>query len=204
PIVTEDGPHDVQFHGYQFLELAPDARLWASAWPRCAESIGRRVYLSRDARFATREDLAAAIASAAQDQKWTALRDILLTLGVPTDPPPDSLPEALYAFAEMWKGLRLDDITPVDELLEAATRWNGPAQLAIEVLARRSDLLDLAAKRLQSSDNDQRRHGRFLVNQFGVLSVEIMDAIRSRLRLLVSNDSGEMSEICRLLMKLGA
>ena len=33
-IVDEPRPHDVQLLGYNTIELAPDARAWATAWPR--------------------------------------------------------------------------------------------------------------------------------------------------------------------------
>src|SRR6185437_9472455 len=102
PIATEDRPHDVQFHGFSFVELSPEARDWASAWPRYSVVAERRVYLSAAVRFETVAERDAAIAAAAAQQTSATLRETLLALGIPSTPPPASLPEALAGFVQIW------------------------------------------------------------------------------------------------------
>src|SRR5215813_4124222 len=53
PIMTEDQPHDVVFHGWGLCELTDEARAWASAWPRFTVVDGRRVYLAAVERYET-------------------------------------------------------------------------------------------------------------------------------------------------------
>src|SRR5207247_1449807 len=81
--------------------------------------------------------------------------------------------------------------------------WNGPTQLAIDVLARRRDLPEVAAQRLAASTDQERQWGRFLVRQFGLAGAPVLDQLRARLNGLANNDSGELSEICRTLGQLG-
>jgi hypothetical protein len=203
-IVTEDSPHDVQFHGYFMCELADDAKAWASAWPRYKIVDKRRVYLAGMARSETIAELEAALAAAAAAQRASPLRDTLLTLGVPENAPPASLPESLAGFVEIWNGLQFTDDTPVEALLDAATRFNGPHELAADVLARRTDLADLATIMLFDPDGERRTWGRYLVEQFGVVSPAILDAIRLWLGMLSDNQSGEMYAIRALLRHMGA
>lgn len=99
-VVSEDHPHDVQFLGYRRCDLSAEARAWASAWPRYSVVDDTRIYLPATVRFQ-------AVAE-----------------------PPASLPEQLAGFVEIWNGLQLNDQTPVDQLLDAATRFNGPNRLA--------------------------------------------------------------------------
>ena len=203
-IVTEDTPHDVQFHGYYFCEISEEAKAWASVWPRYKVVQEKRVYLSAAARFESDASLNAAIAAAAEQQRDATLRDTLLALGVPQNEPPASLPESLAGFVEIWNGLKLDDDTPVDEVLDAATRFNGPKRLAAEVLARRTDLADLTTIMLFDPDEQRRKWGRYLVEKFGLCSPAMLEAIRLWLGLLNDNQTGEMYAICALLRHMGA
>ena len=203
-IVTEDTPHDVQFHGYALCELAEDARAWASAWPRYKVVQEKRVYLSAAARFESDAALDAALAAAAEAQREATLSETLRALGIPKSSPPASLPETLAGFVETWNGLQLGDDTPVEQVLDAATRFNGPHRLAAEVLARRTDLADLATIMLFDPDEQRRKWGRYLVEQFGLCSPVMLEAIRLWLGLLNDNQTGEMHAICTLLRHMGA
>ena len=204
PVVTEDQPHDVQFHGYRLLDLSDDARAWASAWARFVRLEQTRVYLPADARFQSVAERDAAVAAALQQQGGVPLREKLIALGVPAGPPPASLPEALHGFVEMWNGLQLNDATPIDELLDAATRFNGPNRLAADVLARRPDLKQLAALLLWDPDETRRKGGRYLVQEFCLAGDEVVVPLRCRLGELNDNQTGEMSSIFRLLTKMDA
>ena len=204
PIVSEDRPHDVQFHGYRLIELSSESRVWASAWPSFAEAENRRVYLAPYLRFETESELKAAVASAALDQRTAALRETLITLGVPQWPPPEDLPDELNGFAEIWHGLRLNDATPIDELLDAATRFNGPSRLATEILARRPDLELLAKSWIGDAVSDRRSWGYFLVRQFLLTGPAVLAALGERIAALAHNRSGELTEICGVLYRLGA
>src|SRR5882724_3982884 len=96
PIITEDRPHDVQFFGYHLLELSPEVRMWASAWPRFVVVNEKRVYLPAGARFESMDQRDAAIAGASAEQAGRTLRQKLIALGVPRFEPPESVPEPLY------------------------------------------------------------------------------------------------------------
>ncbi len=193
PVVSEDRPHDVQFHGYRLYDLSEEARDWASAWPRFTVVNGRRVYLAANARFESGAECKASVAAAAEHQAGVTLRETLLALGIPSGPPP-SLPDALAGFIEIWEGLQLNQETPVGQLLDAATRFNGPNQLAAEVLSQRSDLPELAVLLLRSSELARRGYGRFLVKDFGLTSPGILAAIGERLNQLNDNQTGELYE----------
>lgn len=201
PIVTEDQPHDVQFHGYRLLDLSDEARAWASAWARFVRIEQTRVYLPAAAGFKSVAERDAAVA-AAQQQVGVPLREKLIALGFPASPPPASLPEALQGFVEIWNGLQFNDATPIDELLDAATRFNGPHRLAADVLTRRPDLKQLAALLLWDPSEARRGHGRYLVQEFGLAGDEVVVPLRCRLGELNDNQTGEMSSIFRLLKKM--
>jgi hypothetical protein len=203
-MVSEDHPHDVQFLGYRRYDLSVEARAWASAWPRYSVVDDTRIYLPAMVRFQTVAELHAAVAAAAAQQTGTALREKLLALGIPSSGPPASLPEQLAGFVEIWNGLQLNDQTPVDQLLDAATRFNGPNRLAADVLARRTDLQQLAVLLLWDPDEQRRYSGRYLVKQFGLTGVDIVVPLRCRLGELDDNKTGEMSRICVLLREMGA
>lgn len=202
-IVTEDHPHDVQLQGFAIVELVSDARAWADAWPRYIVLNGRRVYLRASARFCSEADLNAAVEAAAMRQQGADLRETLLSLGAPASHPPASLPEELYGFREIWHGLQLSAETPMEELLEAATRFNGPNQLAAEILARRPDLEVWAAAMITTFDEGRRKWGRYLAREFNLTGSQTMAAIRARLAELPDDKTGEISEIGRLLRHLG-
>ena len=204
PIVTEDRPHDVQFHGYCQILLVNDARAWASAWPRFAILNDARVYLSASARFASLAELENALTGAAAAQECKTLREILLELGIPASGPPVSLPDQLDGFLEIWSGLQFDDATPLEELLEAATRFNGPHRLAREVLARRKDLQQQAMLLLWNQDDDKRRLGRYLVEEFRLVGDDILLPLQIRLGELDDNQTGELQQICSLLGRMPA
>ncbi len=202
-IVTEDRPHDVQHHGFEIVELAPDARAWAAAWPRFVEQDNRRIYLAAKDRFECEADLASAIALASERQYGADLRETLLSLGTPPDHPPASFPEDLSGFREMWHGLQLNDDTPIEELLDAATRWNGPHRLAADILARRPDLEVWACAMISNFDEQNRRQGRYLAKEFHLSGAPVLEAIRSRLSDIQDESTGEISEIGRLLQSFG-
>lgn len=117
--------------------------------------------------------------------------DKLTALGIPSCEPPASLPEALAGFVEIWNGLQLNDETPTDELLDAATRFNGPNRLAEEVLARRRDLRELALRLMQDFSLKRRPYGHYLVKAFGLTGKDVLEPIRSLLGSLDDNKSGE-------------
>jgi hypothetical protein len=202
PVSSEDRPHDVQFHGYRLCELSPEARDWASAWPRFVAIDNRRVYLPAAARFETIAEQEAAIAAAAAQQTGATLREKLLALGVPPGPPPSSLPGTLDGFVQIWDGLQLNDDTPVEQLLDDATRFNGPNRLAADVLSRRSDLGELAVQLLRAPDLVRRRYGSYLVGQFGLPGTEILAAIRECLGNLTDNHTGELYDTYNLLREM--
>jgi hypothetical protein len=204
PMIAEPRPHDVRFHGYDLLELAEDARAWASAWPRYAVVDNARIYLPASARFESAADLNATVAAAAGQQSGATLREKLLALGIPSAGPPASLPDALAGFVQIWDGLQLNAETPVDELLDAATRFNGPNRLARDVLASRADLHELAVELLSDANPAPRKGGRYLVEEFQLTGEDIVAPIRSRLGPLNGNQTGEMYAICALLRKMGA
>jgi hypothetical protein len=203
PVIAEPHPHDVQLLGFDILPMTPPAREWASAWPRFIEQIRPRVYLGAEARFDTTAVLTAAIEAARTQQQSMGLRDILVSLGIPPSEPPESLPDQLRGFREIWHGLQLNDATPVEELLDAATRWNGPNQLAADVLVRRNDLEQWGAAMIGNFDDGRRQWGRYLVKQFRLSGPQAMAAIRSRLSEIPDNSTGEISEIGRMLHSLG-
>jgi hypothetical protein len=64
-IVAEDRPHDVQLHGFEIVELAPDARAWASAWPRFIGLKDRRIYLAATDPFGSEAEITASSAGIA-------------------------------------------------------------------------------------------------------------------------------------------
>ena len=204
PILTEDTPHDVQLHGFDLCEISEEVRTWASAWPRFIEVDKQWIYLSAAARFESEAELNAAVAAATAEQRGATLRDTLMALGIPSAPPPASLPESLQGFVEIWQGLQLNDETPVEELLDAATRWNGPHQLAAEVLARRMDLSELAAYLLYDPILQKRLWGRYLCREFRLSGPEILAPILAQLRLLNDNMTREMYDVCLLLGNMGA
>ncbi len=203
PVSSEDRPHDVQFHGYRLIELPDDARQWASAWPRYAVVNGSRVYLPAASRFASTAERNAALSEAAARQSGVPLRDTLLRLGIPDGNPPASLPRQLAGFAQIWDGLRLNDDTPVEELLDAARRFNGPNQLAAEVLARRSDLDQLAIRFLWDPNDKLRAGGRYMVAQVRLEGIGILAAFQNRLEQLSDNQTGELQSITFVLQKMG-
>ena len=203
PVATEDRPHDVQFHGFRFFELSPEARDWASAWPRYAVVGERRIYLSAAIRFETVAGRDAAIAEAAAQQASATFRETLLALGIPSTPPPASLPESLAGFVQIWDGLKLNGETPVEELLDDATRFNGPSRLAADVLARRTDLPELAVRLLHAPDETRRGYGRYLVQRFALTGSDILASIRERLAELDDNQTGELYDTVALLRRMG-
>jgi hypothetical protein len=203
PVVSEDRPHDVQMHGYNLIELSDDARKWASAWPRYAVVNRCRIYLSAASRFASAAERDIALSEAAAWQSGATLRDTLLRLGIPGGGPPASLPKHLAGFVQIWDGLQLNDNTPVEELLDAATRFNGPHRLAAEVLARRSDLDQLAIRFLWDPDNKLRTGGRYLVEQFHLEGIGILAAVQNRLEQLDDDKTGELGSIATLLWTMG-
>jgi len=204
PDVSEDRPHDVQFHGYVMRKLSKDARTWAGAWPRHARNQFPLVFLPATARFTTESELNAAIAAARHDQASLTLREKLLRAGIPAGEPPPSLPKELAGFVEIWHGLDLNDATPLDTLLREATRWNGPKQLASDILARRTDLRPLAIGFLSDEEDGQRSHGRYLVDQFHLSGTDILEPLCRRLDQLKDTKSGEMYGIYEALRKMGA
>jgi len=198
-IVDEPHPHDVQLLGFEIHDLTPEARAWASAWPRFIERNRPWIYVSAAERFETEAGLAA-IATRQQDQ---GLRATLLSLGAPAEHPPESLPAELYGFREIWHGLQLNDDSPMEELLDAATRWNGPRQLAAEVLARRTDLEPWAAAMVSNFDERNRKWGRYMITQFHLTGPQVMAAIRCRLSEIPDDSAGEIAELGRVLRALG-
>jgi hypothetical protein len=163
-IVVEPQPHDVQFIGYQPLTLDEGVAAWVAAWPRLTTIDGTKVLVGSGVRVADRAGLQKAIAGTPQG--WTRAR--LVELGMPSEPPPATLPPILSGFAEIWHGLSLNDETPLEELMQAATRFNGPRLLAREVLARRSDLAARSAQWRASREDDLREWGRFLAKEFSL------------------------------------
>lgn len=203
PIITEDRPHDVQFFGYQLVDLSAEVRTWASAWPRFIVVDERRVYLPAGARFESIDQRAAAIAGAAAQQAGLPLKKKLVALGIPPFAPPESMPASLSGFVEMWNGLQLNDATPLDELLDAAMRFNGPNRLAKDVLACRRDLQQLAWQLLWDSNEVRRAGGRLLVEEFHLSGPEILAPLCDRLGAMSDNHTGEMERICTLLRAMG-
>jgi hypothetical protein len=100
----------------------------------------------------------------AQERGWNRAR--LMELGVPEGPPPAELPLALRGFGEIWRGLSLNDATPVEELMREAMRVGGPNRLAREVLSRRGDLVALSAQWRASRADELRSWGRYLAKEF--------------------------------------
>ncbi|HEX3745667.1 MAG TPA: hypothetical protein VHW09_17115 [Bryobacteraceae bacterium] len=199
PVVSEDRPHDVQLHGYSLFDLSAEAREWASAWPRFAVVNDRWVYLPAHARFETGAECQAAVLAAAAQQTGVMLREKLLSLGIPAGPPPPSLPGELAGFVEMWEGLKLNQQTPVEQLLDAATRFNGPNRLAGDVLSQRSDLGELAVFLFRAPELERRGYGRYLVKNFDVAGPELLMAIGECLHQLNDNRTGELYELCNML-----
>jgi hypothetical protein len=161
-IVEEPQPYDVQFIGYEPIALSVAVAAWVGAWPRLTSIDGERVLVGSNLRVADRAGLQATIG--AQQRGWNRAR--LIELGVPEAPPPQDLPPVLSGFAEIWHGLSLNDATPIEELLEAATRFNGPNRLAREVLSRRGDLAALSAQWRASREDELRSWGRYLAKEF--------------------------------------
>lgn len=161
-VVDEPRPHDVQFLGYERIALSPELLEWLSAWPRLADRGHEQVWIGARERFENRAalDLATGEAPALND------RARLVATGVPTGPPPPGLPKPLQAFERVWEGLRFVDETPIETLMEAALEWNGPRALAYEVLARRTDLLELASQWRYSREERLRQWGQYLVREF--------------------------------------
>ena len=161
-IVEEPQPYDVQFIGYEPVVLSGAVAAWVGAWPRLTSLDGERVLVGSNVKVVDRAGLQAMID--AQERGWNRAR--LMELGVPEGPPPADLPLALRGFAEIWNGLSLNDETPLEELLEAAMRFNGPNRLAREVLSRRNDLAALSAQWRASREDQLRSWGRYLAKEF--------------------------------------
>lgn len=161
-IVEEPQPYDVQFIGYEPVELTAEVQAWVGAWPRLTTVDGERVLVGSDVRVQDRAGLQAMIGT--QERGWN--RGRLLALGVPEGAPPALLPAALRGFAEIWRGLSLDDATPIERLMEEAMRVDGPNRLAREVLSRRGDLAVLSAQWRASREDQLRSWGRYLAKEF--------------------------------------
>ena len=202
-LVNEPHPSGVQFLGYEWIALSEAVRSWAGSWPRFALLSGQRVYLSAQKTFETEAELVAAIELAAVAQISLMLREKLLQLGVPTACSPESLPEALSGFAEIWNALQWNDQTPIELVLAAANRFHGPHRLAREFLAELPDLAEQAGMLLEDSDEEVRSWGRYLVKEFALHGDAILIPIRERLGQLTDNSSSEMYEIFALLRKMG-
>jgi hypothetical protein len=202
-LVSEPRPYDTHFHGYSFFDISEAARAWASAWPRYVEVNYVWVYLPAASRFESAAELNAAVASAAERQSGLAFREILLAAGIPSSGPPASLPKELNGFTEIWNGLRLNDETPAAELLDAATRFNGPHRLAKDVLTRRTDLQELAVTLLSDAVEKRRDGARYLVKTFRLTGADIVGAIRGRLRKLGMKETTELYGISELFREMG-
>lgn len=161
-IVEEPEPHDVQFIGYEPIEISKAVAAWVGGWPRLTSLDRERVLVGRDVRVVDREGLQAMIG--AQERGWNRTR--LIELGVPDGPPPAELPAALSGFAEIWRGLSLNDATPIEELMGEAMRGGGPNRLAREVLSRRGDLAALSTQWRASREDKFRNWGRYLAKEF--------------------------------------
>jgi len=132
-MVNEPQPYDVQFLGYQRVALGEALEAWLGAWPRFVEVGGERVLLGAGERFLDWNAMQLAIGTAPRG--WG--RERLLATGVPEGHAPDGLPKVLRRFAEIWVALRWNDATPVAELKNAETRFQGPNHLAREEMTRR-------------------------------------------------------------------
>ncbi len=161
-IVEEPQPYDVQFIGYEPVVLSGAVAAWVGAWPRLTSVDGERVLVGREVRVLDRAGLQAMIGM--QERGWN--RERLMALSVPESAPPAELPSVLSGFAEIWRGLSLTDATPIEELMRAATRINGPNRLAREVLSRREDLVTLSAQWRASREDELRSWGRYLAKEF--------------------------------------
>ncbi len=202
-LVSEPRPYDTRFHGYSFIDLTDAARTWAGAWPRYALVNYVPVYLPAASRFESVAELNAAVAAALEQQAGVTWRETLLALGVPSSGPPASLPKELSGFTEIWNGLRLNDETPVDELLDGAMRFNGPNLLAKQVLARRTDLQELAVSLLSDASEKRRHGGHYLVEKFHLTGEDILAPLRDRLRRLDKKETTELYYICSTLRAMG-
>ncbi len=203
-LVNEPHPGDVQLLGYAWIEMSEAIRDWAGSWPRFAMIAEKRVYLSAQCLFETTAELSAAIEKAEADQSGLELRERLLPLGVPMAPSPESLPEALSGFSEIWDALQWDDQTPIEVVLAAANRFHGPRRLARNFLAGLPDLSARAAVLLQDSEEEARSWGRYLVKEFALSGEAVLTPIRGRLRQLADNSTSEMYEIYALLREMGS
>ncbi len=161
-IVEEPEPHDIQFIGYQPVSLSAGVAGWVGAWPRLTSIDGERVLVGARARVMDRAGLQAMIG--VQERGWN--RGRLIELGVPEGVPPTDLPLALRGFAEVWRGLSLNDETPLEELMREAMRVGGANGLAREVLSRRDDLAALSAQWRTSREDGLRVWGRYLAKEF--------------------------------------
>jgi hypothetical protein len=161
-IVEEPEPYDVQFIGFEPVLLSAAVTEWVGAWPRLTTLDGERVLVGAGARIQDRAGLQALVG--AQERGWN--RGRLMELGVPEGPPPAELPLALRGFGEIWRGLSLNDATPVEELMREAMRVGGPNRLAREVLSRRGDLAALSAQWRASREDGLRVWGRYLAKEF--------------------------------------
>ncbi len=103
----------------------------------------------------------------------------------------------------MWNGLRLNDKTPLDELLDAAMRFNGPNELAKDVLKRRTDKHKLAVRLLSDTADKRREGGRYLVDTFHLRGKDILARISHRLREIDRKENAELDDICDVLRKMG-
>lgn len=161
-IVEEPEPHDIQFIGYDPASLSAGVAEWVGAWPRLTSIDGERVLVGASERVMDRAGLQAMIG--VQERGWN--RGRLIELGVPEGVPPADLPLALRGFAEVWRGLSLNDETPLEELMCEAMRVGGANGLAREVLSRRDDLAALSAQWRTSREDGLRVWGRYLAKEF--------------------------------------
>ena len=203
-LVSEPRPYDTHFHGYSFFDLTDAARTWAAAWPRYVSVNYVSVYLPAAARFESAAELNAAVAGAQVRQAGLTWREILVAAGIPSSGPPASLPKELSGFTEIWNGLRLNDETPVDELLDGASRFNGPNRLAKEILGRRTDLQELAVMLLSDGVEKRRCGGHYLVETFRLTGADILAPLRDRLRKLDKKETTELYSICSTLRAMGS
>ena len=157
-LVNEPHPSEVQFLGYEWIALSGAVRSWAGFWPRFALLGGQRVCLSAQKTFEA--ELGAAIELAAVAQIVLMLREKLLQFGVPTACSPESLPDALSGFAEIWDALQWNDQTPIELVLAAANRFHGPHRLAKEFFKGLPELSERAEMLLRDPDEEVRSWGR--------------------------------------------
>jgi hypothetical protein len=196
----EPHPHVVIVLGYSFVDVGPELLAWLAKWPRVIWAGGAvpRCFLPSTLRANDEAALEAIELADRREQTALSYAGRLRRAGVPSAPPPATLPKRLESFSLVWSALQLDDQTPLDTLIDQATGWGG--SIVDEVFLRRpthaQDLLSL----LRDPDTARREVGYGIVERGRLAGRPIIDALELRLE---ATDHGPQ-ELHRLLIAIAA